>query len=280
MYFLGRYFPKKLAELLYRNTFNKEINWNAPQDLNEKINWLAFNTDTKLWSLLADKYLVRNYVKQKGLEHILTKIYSVWVDPKEISFDMLPNKFILKCNHDAGTSKIIENKSDIDFFKIKNKLINCFYDNFGIKTAEPHYLKIKRLIFAEELIINDSVFSDSLIDYKFWSFYGEAKYCHVIFNKKVYKNKCAAIYKLPEWEYQKGKLKDNIKSKEIPKPKLLNEMLNIVYLLSKDFPQCRVDLYESSNKIFFGELTFTSACGRITTYTKNFLNELGNNIYI
>ncbi len=46
-------------------------------DLNEKINWLAFNTDTSNWTRLADKYLVREYVKSKGLEHILTKLYGI-----------------------------------------------------------------------------------------------------------------------------------------------------------------------------------------------------------
>ena len=39
--------------------------------MNEKIHWLKLNTDTSEWSRLADKYLVREYVKEKGLGDIL-----------------------------------------------------------------------------------------------------------------------------------------------------------------------------------------------------------------
>ena len=50
---LGRLYPKMLAGILYRKKFNKDINWKNPVDLNEKINWLAFNTDTSQWQRLA-----------------------------------------------------------------------------------------------------------------------------------------------------------------------------------------------------------------------------------
>ena len=63
--------PQRLADILYHDVFHKWINWKNPQTLNEKINWLAFNTDTSLWSLCTDKYAVRDYVKSKGLAHIL-----------------------------------------------------------------------------------------------------------------------------------------------------------------------------------------------------------------
>jgi len=65
-FLLGRYYPKKLAEILYRKKFNKNINWSKPLDINEKINWIAFNTNTRFWTKLADKYEVREYVKEKG----------------------------------------------------------------------------------------------------------------------------------------------------------------------------------------------------------------------
>lgn len=65
---------QKLADFLYKEKFGKSISWEDPQDLNEKINWLAFKTDTTEWAKLADKYLVRTYIKRIGLEDILTKI--------------------------------------------------------------------------------------------------------------------------------------------------------------------------------------------------------------
>ena len=66
-YYLGLHNPKLLAEHLYFEQFGKQINWSNPLDLNEKINWLAFNTDTSIWTTLSDKYLVRDYLISKGL---------------------------------------------------------------------------------------------------------------------------------------------------------------------------------------------------------------------
>lgn len=276
-FLLGRYYPKKLAEILYRKKFKKNINWSKPLDFNEKINWIAFNTDTGIWSKLADKYVVREYVKQKGYSNILTKLIGTWSCPDEIDFKSFPDRFVLKCNHDAGTALVIENKSDINEYEIKNKLRISLNSTFGIETAEPHYLGIDRKIIAEEFIINDNQISDSLIDYKFWCFHGKVAYCHVVYDKTVYKNKKAGIYSLPDWKLQENKLKNEI-SVSIPKPKMLKEMIEIAESLSTSFLQCRVDLYNSNKRIYFGELTFTAGCGRINNYTDDFLVELGNKI--
>ena len=68
-------YSQYIASNYYYYTFGKEINWNDPQNLNEKINWLAFNTDTRLWSVLADKYAVREYIKSKELDFLLNDIF-------------------------------------------------------------------------------------------------------------------------------------------------------------------------------------------------------------
>ena len=60
--FIGRINPKFLANDIFRNRFHRNIDWNNPTDLNEKIQWLKFYSDTKKWTLCADKYKVRDYV--------------------------------------------------------------------------------------------------------------------------------------------------------------------------------------------------------------------------
>lgn len=49
-------------------------------------------------------------------------------------------------------------------------------------------------------------------------------------------------------------------------------------MLSEGFPEVRVDLYEFNNKVYFGEMTFTSAGGYNYFYSQNFLQELGSMI--
>ena len=53
-------------------------------------------------------------------------------------------------------------------------------------------------------------------------------------------------------------------------------MLHAASILSKGFPELRVDLYEVDNKPYFGELTFTSAGGFNDFYSQDFLNILGD----
>ncbi|MDR0733440.1 MAG: hypothetical protein LBF08_05205 [Dysgonamonadaceae bacterium] len=68
--------PKWITDRNYYNIFGKPINYDNPSDLNEKIHWLKFYSDTSQWSRLADKYKVREYVIEKGLEHMLRRLCS------------------------------------------------------------------------------------------------------------------------------------------------------------------------------------------------------------
>ena len=48
---------------------------------------------------------------------------------------------------------------------------------------------------------------------------------------------------------------------DVKKPTCFDEMVWVAEVLAKDFDHVRVDLYESDNQVYFGELTFTSASG-------------------
>ena len=60
----------------------------------------------------------------------------------------------------------------------------------------------------------------------------------------------------------------------LPRPKQLDEMIQVARDLSKGFPFVRVDLYEVDGRIYFGEMTFTPTGGRMG-YVDSFLKELG-----
>ena len=82
--------PKLAANYYYKQAFGTNINWNEPQDLNQWINWLSFNTDTSIWSVLADKYLVREYVAKKGLANHLVPLLFSTTDIKNLNINQLP----------------------------------------------------------------------------------------------------------------------------------------------------------------------------------------------
>ena len=276
----GKY--KQLAELLYENEFNRKINWEHPEDLNQWINWISFNSDTSQWPQLADKLAVREYVKEKGFGDILIPLLGKWENPEYISFDNLPDKFVLKANNGSGDVRVILDKNKEDLGEIRKYFQSILGTKFGKESAEPHYLKIKPYVIAEALLDKEkqSIPSTSLIDYKFWCFNGKPVCCFVVTDRSK-ESFTVDLYTADDnWgKIDKGNLvfdhhhKPSLQS--LPKPQNLQKMILIASELSKGLPQSRIDLYEVDDKVYFGEITLTSMCGRMKYFTPSYLNVLG-----
>lgn len=275
---LGNVSPKILSSILYREAFGSKIQSVNVSDFNKMLYMLAFYSDTSEWTFFADKLAVRNYIINKGLSNILTEVYGVWESSALINFDTLPFQYVLKCNHDNGSVlAILDNYSaNKEFIKefYQKRLSNCF----GIETAESHYRNIPRRVFAEEYLENDKSFSDSIVSYKFFSFYGKADYCQVIYDSTHHKYQKSSIYKTKNWEKQIGFIQKNEGNIDVPCPNSIKEMEKIITILTSHIPFCRVDLYESQNKVYFSELTFMPGAGRIKNFSQEFLNILGQEL--
>ena len=85
-------------------------NLDNPKSFNEKIQWLKLYYRDPLITKLADKYTVREYVKEKIGEKYLIPLIDSYNKVEEINFNKLPNKFVLKTNNGAGRNIICKNK--------------------------------------------------------------------------------------------------------------------------------------------------------------------------
>ena len=263
-YQIHRYCPEdKIPTALkdwYFDKTGEHLDLENPKTFNEKIQWLKLYDSTPLKTRLADKYLVRDWVKEKIGEEYLIPLLGVWDKFDEIDFDKLPNQFVLKCNHGCGYNIVVKDKSKLDLKDAKNKINTWLKEDFAYRNGfELHYSAIPRKIIAEKYI---QEVDTCAIDYKFICFDGNPYLCWVT-NKHLEVHK-RSFYKLPEWKLQDIELKDGgaILDKEgVAKPKNLSSMLEICKTLSKGFPVVRVDLYLVKDKISFGEMTFTSASG-------------------
>ena len=83
----------------FKNETGKKLNLDNPQTFNEKIQWMKLYDSTRLKTKLADKYLVRDWVKEKVGEEYLVPLLGIWNNFNDIDFDKLPNQFVLKANH-------------------------------------------------------------------------------------------------------------------------------------------------------------------------------------
>lgn len=272
--------PRRLADYHYRRCYHRALNWEHPRDIDEKINWLKFNTDVSRWVTLADKYRVRPYVEQCGLGDMLVSLYGRWDHAEEIDWNALPERFVMKTNNGSGDVLICRDKSKLDttlWTRRFHKLLNL---KFGLDRAEPHYVQMPPCIVAEELLdcTKQSVVSSSLIDYKIWSFDGRPAYIWVCFNRTHHS--CEVMTYDLDWnahpEYCVDRDHYKVTHTAVPRPVSLDRMIDAAARLSKGFPVVRVDLYEVDGKPYFGEMTFTPAAGFNYFYSQEFLNRLGD----
>ena len=274
--------PRLLTSIEFRHTFDHRLNWKNPKDLNEKINWLKFNSDTSLWTRCADKYEVRKYVEECGYGDNLVRLYGRWDKAEDIDWESLPSQFVMKVNNGSGDILVCKDKARLDRLKIIAQFDSLLKKKFSNYNEEPHYKYMAPCIIAEELLdaTKQPIETDTLIDYKIWCFDGEPKYVWACYNR--YEGSVeVATYDLNwnrhdeksvfTWHYKRAQ-------KNLPRPKSLSKMLEIAARLSQGIPQVRVDLYEVNDKPYFGEMTFTSAGGFNDFYTQEFLDELGSYI--
>lgn len=272
--------PKLIITYWYWRTCGHLLNWRHPRDINEKIQWLKFNTDTTLWSLYSDKLAVREHIAEMGLADMLVPLYGSWQKAEDIDWEQLPNSFVMKTNHGSGDVLICKDKNTLNTQEATRHMAKALSEPFGMKFAEPHYDRIKPCIIAEQLLDanQQSGRSTSLIDYKIWAFDGKPAYILACSDRS--KDKLSiGVYDL-DWnfhpEYCKADLHNIPTMTPLPRPVTLKRMINAAALLSQGFPELRADFYEVNGHAYFGEMTFTAAAGLYNCYSYKLLNILGD----
>lgn len=244
-------------------------NLKEPKSFNEKLHWMNFNYDNALVIKCADKYEFKNYIKEKLGDGYTIPLIGVYDDVNDIDFDSLPDSFIIKSTILGSGMGIIKvnNKKNINIDKIKFKCNNWLQDWSSIyySCLSYAYKGVKPRIIIEKY---EQSIEQSPNEYKIFCFHGEPKMFYYI---DYYKNKEWTYYdmdlnRLPVInEDYDCSLKMSSELKHKPS-KNYNKMIEISKQLAKDFPFVRVDFYDTEDKLFVGEMTFTPT-GAFAKYT-------------
>ncbi len=269
---------KLMLSLRYFKEYRKLPNIEHPKLFHEKLFYLACHTDTAMWTKLADKYLVRDYISSLCGEQLLTKLYGVWDKAEDIDYSLLPNSFVIKANNGCASVILVRDKSKLDIDQANQNLNYWLKLRFGDISGQTHYSSIQPKIIAEELLVQDGDPNKMLVDYKISCFNGEPKFVSVFSNRTMYTHQVnEMLYDMqwnahPEWyDETNAHLREAC---SIECPSCWEEMKRIAKTLSKGFKYCRVDLYVIKGRPIFGELTFTP--GLNTYYSIDFQQHLGN----
>ncbi len=254
-------------------------NFRRPKDLSEIILSKMHTKEFLSYSVYADKVLVRDYVKRKGLESSLLQVYGVWDDANAIKLEDLPNKFALKPNNGSGGHFFCKDSSRLsidEFDRVKRRLNDSLKLDEHEYAYEPHYKLIEPRIYCEELI--DTGTDAWPTDYKFTCVRGKVQDVFVCCERESGHTKYCTMSP-NDWSILPYTKKEFLPSKYPAKPALLNEMVRIAEILSADFDVVRVDLYEYNSKVIFGELTFSPWGGLMYSYTNESLELMGREYY-
>ncbi len=263
--------------------FHRELDLKKPKTLADKVSYIELHNQSELASECTDKYEVRAYIKRKGLQDILIPIVGgPWKDFKEIDFMTLPNSFALKATHGCKMNYMVPDKQLMDINKCKKEINRWLRTTYGTYSMEPHYTKIPHRVYAEMYLGN----MESLVDYKFHCLNGIPQFVLVITDRHADGDKAMEVtLDLFDMDWNPiyevvGANREKPGTGEIAKPKHFDEMIEICKKLSEDFKFVRVDLYESNDKVMFGELTFSPACCVFPYLSEEYLVKMGSKLSI
>lgn len=221
-----------------------------------------------LWSVLADKLAVREYVKSRiGEKHLIPVLAVPDIFTQDV-FDALPESFVMKANHGCGFVKVVRNKADVTFKQLQQLADKWLATNFYFASRERHYRSIRPRLYFEKLLLDSTGKVPS--DYKINIFDREAA------EPVVYTGVVSDRFGSPrhdfydtQWNPLDIAAAGYPRSEQpAPRPENWAEVLDVAKRLVDGLGYVRVDLYVFDEKIFFGELTFTPGAG-VTRFSRD-----------
>lgn len=267
------------VKLYFRLKMKRKLNLNNPQTLNEKLQWLKFNYRKPLFTFVSDKYAVRKYVTEKVGKKYLIPLLGKYDNFTQINFDSLPEKFIIKCNHDSGGYYVCKDKEKLDIKNARKKIEKHIKRNFYYVGREWQYKNIKPCILIEKLMLDEG--NELPEDYKITCFNG--KIDNIMVCKDRFSKEGVKFYFFDkDWNFLRYNYGDEKlpKNFSLKKPQKLEEMVRVAEKLAEDFIYARIDLYNIKGEIYFGEITLSPNSGFDTDITYNTDKILGEKLQI
>ncbi len=271
-----RFIPDEIyLKMVFYIKTGQHLNLTRPVTFCDKQNWLKLHEKNPEYTNLVDKLKVGKYVEEKIGRELMFPILGSWDHYHDINFGTLPDAFVLKCNHDSGSVKVIHDKS-----RINHEELNSFFEsrlrinNFVLGREYP-YKDVKPKIFAEKYMTPPG--HTDIEDYKFFCFNGEPV---ILFVATERSSNCKFDFYDMNFNHLDIENIHPQSGKILERPRCFEEMKKIASTLSKGIKFVRIDLYEIEGKVYFGEFTFFHGGGFWPMKPEHWENDLGKLITI
>lgn len=252
--------PDKIMICLqFRIVMKKKLDLKKVSTFNEKLQWLKLYDRNPNHSVMVDKYKVRKLVEKKIGKEYLIPLLGCWNKYEDIDFYNLPEKFVLKCNHDSGSIKIISDKTLIDHKKLKKFFNQRLRQNPYRYGREWPYKNVRPCIIAEKYMCDEK--GNPPVDYKFFCFNGYVDSVMICVGRGTLEKKFyffSRDWKLKKYNYSSQNLSDDF---TINQPEGIGKLFDLAEKLSIGEAFVRIDFYLIDGIPYFGEFTYFPASG-------------------
>lgn len=270
---------EKRVELMmdrYEEKFGYRMDINHPKTYTEKVQWYkAYYTGDGHLERVVDKYLFKQYIKEKLGDGYTVPLIGAWSDIKSLEKDWkkLPEEFCLKSTvqSEGKWIEFIHHKSSVDFNVKKQEWKKWFLPKLSlINGVTQAYRNCVPRIIAEQYLEN---IKNQLFDYKIFCFDGQPFCIESAMERFEGGVPTFTFYDL-EWN-KLDVTSGHHPNGDVPKPKHLQEMLELSKVLSKDFPHIRVDFFDTEEKLYVAELTLYTGGGYSLYDPQSFNEQMG-----
>lgn len=245
------YDDKEFLSTQFRKKVGYELNIDKPMTFNEKLQWLKLFDRNDKYTTMVDKYSVKKYITEKVGNKYVIPTLGVWGHFDDINFEKLPDRFVLKCTHDSGSTVLVDDKYTFKYEWAKRKLELALSANYYWQGREWPYKNVPRRIIAEKYMASPH----DMVDYKFLCFHGNPKMVFTCTERFDGDGLKVTFFDL-NWNRLDFERHYPSSVKEISKPQNLDLMIDLAGKLSEGIPFVRVDFYEIEGQVYFGEMTF------------------------
>ncbi|MDY0416905.1 ATP-grasp fold amidoligase family protein [Enterobacter sp. 170198] len=253
----------------------KEPDIKSPTTLSEKICHRLVYDRNDLYTTLADKLAVRKYVTSRTKRVTTVPLIGVYSKASQIDFTILPDKFVLKCNHDSGSTIVCKNKAQFNYREACKKLSLALKKNLYYTTREWQYKNITPMILCEPFIdlFDDADRNTTPEMLRIHCFHGVAHYVEADFTDNN-GNGFINVYDR-HWNLQPFQMEYPNTLVQPGEPALFRQALLASQELAAGIDYCRVDLMLKKHEIYFSEITLSPRRGKLTITPREWDARLG-----
>lgn len=149
----------RLVQSWHRQRFEQRmqrpLRLHPPVDFNEHlIHRILYDRDPRL-KIVCDKIAVRDFIRERVGDAFVVPLLGVWSDAREIRWDELPDRFVLKPNHSSGQVALVHDERDRDPKALATQVTQWLRRDYFDSALEWGYRGLPRRVLAEPLLVGD-----------------------------------------------------------------------------------------------------------------------------